>query len=86
MLPEQLQDNLQVFVVLLLILAVHNDVKVHQYKLANDIFQYIVHDVLECAGRICQAEAQYPELIHTVRSRECSFGHILRLEPDLVVC
>ena len=43
MLPEQLQDNLQVFVVLLLILAVHNDViKVHQYKLANDIFQYIV--------------------------------------------
>ena len=86
MLSQQLQHNFQVLVVLFLILAEHNNViKVHKHKLANNISQHIVHDVLECARYAGQAEAQHPELKQTLRRGESCLRDIYKLEPDLIV-
>ncbi len=87
MLPEHLKHNFDVLHMLLSVLAVNDYVvQVHQDKLANELLQHIIHDSLEGAWGIGQTKAQYCVLIKTPWRCERRLGHILRLEPDLVVC
>ena len=84
--PKQLQHNLQVLVVILLILAVHNNIiKIHKHKLANHISQYIVHDVVKGARGIGQAKAQHFAFVQSRGRSEGCLWNILWLESDLVV-
>ena len=86
-LSKQSQDNLQVLIMLSLILAEYDYViQVHQNELTEDVSQHIVHNVLEGARCIGETKAQHPELIQSHGGCECSFGHVVRFQPNLVIC
>ena len=86
-LAQQFQHNFQVQHVLSLNFAVDdNIIQVDQYKLANDIFEHVIHDVLKRTWCIGETKAQYLELKQPEGSGESCLGNVLRLQPDLIVC
>jgi hypothetical protein len=72
--PQQLEDNPDVLLVLLLVAREdENVINVNQSKCAQDGLEYHVHHALEFARGICQAKAHDLILEHAKRCLESRF-------------
>jgi hypothetical protein len=86
MCPESSEDDSKVTLMVLAILGIDEDVvdKNHD-KLIQFFHKYLIHEVHEKGGCVCQPKWHYCEFILPVSGDECSLLNVCFLDPQLVI-
>jgi hypothetical protein len=86
MISQTLQDNSEMFGMLLLIFGIDMDIidKDH-YEFVELHHKHGVHEVHEVGWGICETKGYHQELVKTITSGESSFRNVTRSNFDLVV-
>jgi hypothetical protein len=86
MISQTLQDNSEMFDMLLLIFGIDEDIiDTYHYEFVELHHKHGVHEVHEVGWGICETKGHHQELVKTITSGESSFRNVTRSNFDLVV-